>query len=257
MEIKSLKKDKEKQVFLLEGTNPVVVNTIRRIIVNQVPTLAIEEVNFIKNSSALYDEMIAHRLGLIPLKTDLESYTHPKDCKCKGEGCAHCQLNIKLSVEGPATVYASDLKTKDPKVKPIYPGTPIVKLLKDQELELEAVAVLGNGKQHAKFTPGFVYYRGYPTLVTDKDSDIKKCLSECSNVVQKGSKLEIKDLMKWNEADEEICEKNNVKIESSKENFIFCVESWGQLTPKEMILEAIDVFDRKLDEFEEELKKLK
>lgn len=257
MEIKSIKKDKEKQVFILKGINAVTINTIRRLVTNQVPTLAIEEVNFLKNSSALYDEMIAHRLGLIPLKTDLKSYTLPEDCKCKGEGCALCQLNINLSVKGPAIVYASELKTKDPKVKPIHPKMPIVKLLKDQELELEAVAVLGYGKQHIKFTPGFVYYRGYPILTATKSASVKKCLAECPNITQKGSKLEVKDILKWNEADEGICEKNGINIESSKDEFIFSVESWGQLTPKEMILTALDILDKKLDEFEKELKKLK
>ena len=134
MDTKLLFHNKEKIVFLIKETDYFFVNTIRRIIIEEVPTLAIEDITINKNSSALYDEMIAHRLGLIPLKTDLKSYTLTKECKCKGEGCARCSLNIILKAKGPCTVYSENLKTRDPKIKSIYAKIPIIKLLKDQEL---------------------------------------------------------------------------------------------------------------------------
>ncbi len=62
----------------------------------EVPTMAIEDVEFRKNNSILYDEIIAHRLGLVPLKTDLKSYNLPEKCKCKGEGCARFQLTVPI-----------------------------------------------------------------------------------------------------------------------------------------------------------------
>jgi len=107
--------------------------------------MAIEDVEVRKNSSSLYDEMIAHRLGLIPLTTDLKSYNLPSECKCEGKGCARCQLVLTLSAKGPGIVYSSSLKSKDPKVKPVFDNFPIVKLLKGQEIELEATATLGTG----------------------------------------------------------------------------------------------------------------
>ena len=98
MEIRVLSNDKEKGKlsFIIKDTTPAFVNTLRRIMVEEVPTMAIEDVEFRKNNSILYDEMIAHRLGLISLKTDLKSYNLPENCKCKGEGCARCQLKLTL-----------------------------------------------------------------------------------------------------------------------------------------------------------------
>ncbi len=159
MEIRILSSNKEegKVSFIIKDTTPAFANTLRRIIVDEVPTMAVEEVEFRKNNSISYDEMIAHRIGLIPLTTDLKSYNLPEKCKCDGEGCARCQLKLTLkATKGSGVVYASELKSKDPKVKPVYPKMPIVKLLKGQSLELEATAVLGKGKDHAKWQPSSV-----------------------------------------------------------------------------------------------------
>ena len=81
-------KDENKLSLIIKDTTPAFVNALRRIILDEVPTMAIEDVEFRKNNSILYDEMIAHRLGLLPLKTDLKSYTVPEHCKCEGKGCA-------------------------------------------------------------------------------------------------------------------------------------------------------------------------
>ncbi len=257
MNLKVLHNDEFKLVFILEGINAVIANTIRRYILNYVPTMAIETVIFQKNSSALYDEMLAHRLGLVPLTTDLKSYTLPADCKCEGKGCARCQVSLVLKVKGPAMVYAGDLVSKDPKIKAVYEKMLLVKLLKDQELKLEAVARLGTGLKHAKFIPGLVYSRGVPELKTG-EGNAKAVAEQLGEVVSlKGNKLEIKDYTKWNEAAEQICEQHHVEVLSSNENFLFFVESWGQLDPKEMLLKAVEIFDDTLDVFTKELKKAK
>mgnify|MGYP001567655418 CR=1 FL=1 len=146
MDLKLLKKAENKIIFLIKGTNPSFVNTLRRAMTTEVPTMAVKKVTFVKNNSALFDEIIAHRLGMLPLSTDLSMYTLPENCTCKAAGCARCQVSILLKAEGPLTVYASDLKSQDPKIKPVYARMPIVKLLKGQELEFEAVASLGLGK---------------------------------------------------------------------------------------------------------------
>ena len=96
MDIKILNKTNNEVVFILEDVNYVIANTLRRLVNSKVCTLAIEDVHINKNSSALYDEMLAHRLGLIPLKTDLKSYTQKDKCKCKGKGCLHCELKLSL-----------------------------------------------------------------------------------------------------------------------------------------------------------------
>ena len=111
MNIEVLEKEGNKTSFTLTGTSFPFVNTIRRIIVEEVPTMAIEEVEFRKNTSILYDEMIAHRLGLLPLSTDLKTYNLPNECKCKGKGFAACQLKLPLNAQGPVYVYASEIKS--------------------------------------------------------------------------------------------------------------------------------------------------
>ena len=167
MEVRILENDKEKGKlsFILKDSNPVYVNTLRRMMVDEVPTMAIEEVEFQKNNSILYDETIAHRLGLIPLKTDLKSYNLPDKCMCVGNGCFRCQLKMVLrATKGSGVVYASEIKSKDPAVKPVYPEMPIVKLLKGQTLELEATAVLGRGREHMKWSPCHVWYKYKPVI---------------------------------------------------------------------------------------------
>jgi DNA-directed RNA polymerase subunit D len=160
-------------------------------------------------------------------------------------------------------VFASSLKSQDPEIKPVYPETPIVKLLKDQELELTAIAVLGTGKEHAKWTPGLIYYRLRPIIEVDKKCDsCGECARVCPEKVfeLKNGKLAIVQdtLMDCTlcKACVESCPKNAITIEGDKHSFIFTVESWGQLDDKKIVKEAIAVLDSMIEEFGEEAKKL-
>ncbi len=257
MKLKVIDKDKLAMTFVLEGITEAIANTIRRYVINEVPTLAIEDVAIQRNSSAMYDEMLAHRLGLVPLKTDLKSYKTQEECSCKGKGCAQCTLELSLKAKGPGPVLSGQLESKDPKVTAVYDGLPITKLAKNQEVKVEATAILDRGKRHMKFSPALVYYRGYPTITIDKRSGIKKCIEGCNdNLTEKGDHLVIKDIKKWNDACEEICEKNGMKVETSKEDFIFTIESWGQLQPKEILMKALDIYEDKLDECAKAVKQL-
>src|SRR3989338_6024200 len=138
MDFKLLRKQDNKLVFMLKDSDPAYANALRRIILSELPVLAIKRVTFVKNTSALFDEILALRLGLVPLITDLETYELPEKCSCRGAGCAKCQVIFTLKAEGPITVYASDFKCQDPKIKAVYGKIPLVQLLKDQELEFEA-----------------------------------------------------------------------------------------------------------------------
>lgn len=257
MKIKPIQKDKLMLTFLVEGITEAKANTLRRLMLTEVPTLAIEDVAIQKNSSAMYDEMLAHRLGLVPLTTDLKSYKTKEECKCEGKGCAQCTLILSIKVKGPSVVYSSAIESQDPKVKAAQDNIPITKLGKNQELKVEATAVLGRGKTHMKFSPGLIFYRGYPIITIEKKGGVKKCIESCdNNLTEKGDHLIIKDITKWNEAYEETCEKNGMKIEASKEDFIFTIESWGQLQPKEILVKAIDIYEDKLSEFAKQVKAL-
>ena len=261
MEVRVLEnnKDEGKVSFIIKDTNAAFVNSFRRIIMEEVPTMAIEEIEFRKNNSILYDEIIGHRLGLLSLKTDLKSYNMPEKCKCEGKGCARCQLKLTLKVTGPATVYASDLKSKDPAVKPVYPKTPIVKLLKGQSLELEATAVLGKGKVHSKWSPGMAYYKYKPTIEIKNPKNPEEIVEAAhGNIFEiKNGKLEvIKDnLFKYDLAGvvEEVS-KGEVKI-TNDNDFIFYLESWGQLSCREILSQSVNTFNETFDELNEEIKK--
>lgn len=217
MDIEIIKQKGEKATLLLKNVTPAKANTLRRLIIDEVPVMAIDEVEIRKNSSVLYDEVLAHRMGLIPLKTDLKSYNLPEECKCKGEGCARCQLILTLKAKGPKTVMSSELKSKDPKVKPIY-DMPIVKLLKDQQIEIEATAVLGKGKAHIKYSPALAFYH-------------------YEGKEEKGKKFD--------------------DLKGKSDKIIFEIESWGQLTPKQIVTEAGNILKQKTDEFGVKLKELK
>ena len=256
MEIKFLSKDKNKFSFRITDTDHVFVNTLRRIIMEEVPTLAIDEVNFAENTSALYDEMIALRLGLIPLKTDLKSYIFPDEAK--NESDPRTFLNFKLTAKGPITVYASDLQSQDPKIEPAYKKMIIVKLLKDQKLELEATAKLGKGKEHMKFSPALAHFYNvstvnvkkrdagkfkdkYPSLIFDKDGKINPRLINTQNIIDTCKNIN-NDIIEVKEKDDE---------------FDFIIEPCGQLSIKDILEEAMDILEKKLNEFEKQVNKIK
>jgi DNA-directed RNA polymerase subunit D len=141
----------------LKNIDRAYANAIRRIAISQVPTMAIDDVVILENSSVMFDELVAHRLGLIPLKTDLSRYNLPEECDCKNPlGCQKCRVLLVLDAEASdkvRTVHSSDLVSEDPETKPISDDIPIVKLAPGQKIKLEAYARLGKGSEHAKWQP--------------------------------------------------------------------------------------------------------
>lgn len=250
-------KDKNKASFILKNANPSYANALRRCIMGRVPVMAIEEIEFKKNSSVLYDEVIAHRLGLVPLKTDLSSYRLPAADTALEDLPADQQLKLTLKTKGPGIVYASDLKSKDPKVGPVYPKTPIVKLLKDQELQLTATAILGKGEDHAKWSPGFVWYSYQPIVTVNNDSDKFEDFKDKfpPQVFGKDGKIDKNLIVDLNLVDacDGVCE-DIIKIEYSKDTFIFHIDSWGQLPYQEIVEQAVMAFNDSLNDLTDQLK---
>src|SRR6056297_3300546 len=91
--------------FLVRGLTPAFANGLRRAMIADVPTLSIDTVRFVENSSVMFDEMIALRLGLVPLTTPLDYEI--------GEA-----VTLALDVEGPGTAYSGDLVSADGQVEP-------------------------------------------------------------------------------------------------------------------------------------------
>ena len=243
--LKILKQDESEVSFVLEKAKPEFVNEIRRAVMFEVPVLAIEDVYFTQNSSALYDEMLAHRLGLVPLRTP-KGYEVPAECTCKGKLCAKCSVKIVLRAKGPVTVYAKDLKIKDPDVEVAYPEMLITKLLEGQEVELEAVAVKGFARDHAKWQGGHMFYLGYPEIEVVKDVNFDKL--EGLPVKKSGKGIEVTDVLAWQPSYDQVLEKAGAKVNYSQENFVVTLESYGSMRPVELLANAIEVVERKVKE---------
>ncbi len=224
-------------------TNEELLNAIRRS-VNEIPILAIDEVDIHKNDSALYDEILAHRLGLIPLQEGrkLEEFEDKPSTKN--------QLELSLKAKGPCTVYSGNFKGE---TKPIYDKMPIIILGEDQELQLVAFARLGKGKDHAKYSPGLVYYRHVSEITIKKPEGAKKILEKIKDSLI----TPLKDNLKVNEtykSDKDIdyiqtlIKDDSIEVKTGQEIVLF-IESWGQKKPKEIFNEAVKVLDKNLKEF--------
>jgi DNA-directed RNA polymerase subunit D len=244
MEASIIKQENGKVSFVLSGFKLSLVNALRRAIINSVETLAIEDVTVYKNTSTMYDEVLASRLGLIPLKT------FPELKKSKKE------FTFKLKEMGPKAVHASDLVPSDKDVIPVYGDMLIINLREGEAVELEAKAVFGNGSEHAKFSPGHVFYHFYPQISIKSGSvkNASKIAALCPVNILEGSgdslsvkkgKLQECILCK---ACEDFAGEDVIKISSDPDKVVFVVESWGQLEPKEIMSEAIDALSDEVSE---------
>jgi DNA-directed RNA polymerase subunit D len=258
--------------FLLNGTGHAYANALRRAMMAEVPAMAIEDVIVIENTSVLYDEVIAQRLGVIPIKTDLDAYVLPEECDCKSElGCSKCRASFTLEAEAkdePVMVSSSDLKPESD-ATPVSGNIPIVKLGPMQKLRLEVYARLGRGLEHAKWQPvsacAYKYLpkvtlnpenlanpdeviRVCPTDVYARDAESKIVVRDelactlCMDCVEKAVPIDSKKTFP-------------VKIEGEDTAFLFYVESTGALTPKRIVDEAAKVLEKKASALTDLVKK--
>ena len=142
--IQVLTSDEKKISIKLKGVTLQYANALRRICLNGVPIYAIDTVDIIENSSVLADEGITHRLGLIPLKTDL-SRSDESDSRIM------LTLDSGDDTETGRTVTSAELSSDDKVVRPSSDKIPIVHLAPGQRLKVEAYAKLGKGTEHAKW----------------------------------------------------------------------------------------------------------
>lgn len=257
MKIKAVSQDINKASLEINEITPAYINSLRRTFLSKVPTMAIDYVEFHQNNSGLYDEIIAHRLGLLVLKTDVESYNVAEEGAEEGPAT---HLKLKLKVKGPKTVYAEDLKSSDPKVKPVHAKTPITILLEGQELELVATAKLGYGENHAKHQTGAISYYYKPTIKVNNDSDkLKETIKKIPPQIVEDGKIVKENINTANliEACEDISDAIQITYDDPHKNFVMNIESWGHLTPKEIIQEGVKEFNKDLQEFKTKLQDLK
>jgi len=224
--------------------------------------MAIDDVIIIENTSVLYDEVIAHRLGLIPLKTDLDTFVLPEECDCKSElGCSKCRASFTLeaeSVDEPVMVYSSNLKS-DSDVVPVSGNIPIVKLGPAQKLKLELYAKLGRGLEHAKWQPTSACAYKYLPKVTINPDNLEnpgQVIQICPTDVyapDPDSRITVRDelactlCMDCVERAVPIDGKKAfpVRVEGDETSFIFNVESTGCMPPRRIVTEASKILGKK------------
>ncbi len=268
VEIQIIEKTDEFMRFIVSGVNTPFANALRRIMLTEVPTMAIDEIVILENSSILNDEILAHRMGLIPIKTDLDSYVLPEECKCESElGCNLCRANLTLEAEATdktMTVYSGELKPENPDIAPVSDKIPIVKLAPEQRVNLEAYARLGKGTKHAKWQPvSMCTYVYMPKVKIDPKScnTCGKCVKVCPEEIFVETAEGIKT---QNEIECTLCmdcvdacpqDPKAVEISWDDKTYIFKIESTGALPVERIVTEAVKILDKKVSDFSDQLKK--
>jgi DNA-directed RNA polymerase subunit D len=259
-DLELLSEEKGEIRFLLKDSNYGLANGLRRTLLTKVPKLAIDDVVLYENSSALFDEILAHRLGMLPIEADISLYVFRSECICEGEGCPNCTAIFTLTKEGPCTVYSKDLQGQSSEAKIADPGIPIVELLGGQRLILECSAILGVGKMHAKWQAvNGLAYKNYPTIEVGECNLCGACIEACPKKILdiKDQKLEVLDILRCSlcSACEEACEKYAIKVGYDPRTFIFKYETDGSIGAKEILRKALEIIEKEATAFANNLPK--
>jgi DNA-directed RNA polymerase subunit D len=234
--------DREARI-LVRGADPALANGIRRAMVADIPTFSIDTVRFIENSSVMFDEQIALRLGLVPLTTDLTEFE-------RGD-----EVTLALDVTGPATAYSGDLESADEYVTPADENVPIIELKEGQRLELEAEAVLDVGREHAKHQGGVaVGYRHLQRINVEGDAGE---FDDAEPEILRGViETDEGELLPTKEFDHDLTNRypgKEVSVEDVPGAFVFHVETDGSMSAEELLLQAVDSLGERASELKEKV----
>lgn len=265
----------ESCTFIIEGTHPYFVNSLRRTLMMDIPKMAIDDVEFhlgpirdisgkeYESISPLFDEIVAQRLGMVPIPTDLDLFTFRDKCKCGGEGCPSCTIMYALNKKGPCTVYSGDLEPLSGNQYAIKDQLiPIMKLTEGQAPLIYATAILGRGRDHTKWElcsgVGFKYY----PILEINNRKIKKpqdLVAICPvNILQvEDNKLKVTDperCMLCNSCTD--LEPEGMKVSADSTKFIFTFETDGSLTAVKALNVALDQLEKKFAEFRDKVSEM-
>ncbi len=259
----------------LEGVTAAQANAIRRTLISDVPKLAIDDVEFhlgpirdeatgkdYDSSTSMFDEGVALRLGLLPIPTDLSQYRRKADCTCGGAGCAQCQVMFSIDRKGPCTVYAKDVvPLGDASLAILEPEVPIVRLGARQALLAYATAVVGTGREHAKWQVAHavgVAPRPHVHIQRKEgctDACLKRTATSCPvNILAFGDgKLSVTDEAKCIDclACVRTCEHGSIRIEPDEQRFFLRFETDGSLSAREALRYALKDLKRRFEELRE------
>lgn len=175
--------EERKGKFILKNSSPAMANALRRTMLTDIPKMAIDKVEFhlgpimandkeYESVTPLFDEIIAHRLGMVPVPTDFQLFSAQEDCVCNGEGCPSCTIMYSLNKIGPCTILSGDLMplgNPDLKVKDEF--IPIVELTDGQAVLIYATAIMNTAKKHVKWQAAFSVGYRYNSLAKGEHSE--------------------------------------------------------------------------------------
>lgn len=266
MKVKVLEKKDDYLRLLLSETDPSYVNALRRVLIADVPKMAIEDVEFhlgpirsedgkeYESVSPLFDEIIAHRLGLVPIPTDVGLYNLREDCpSCHGEGCPSCTIIYSINKRGPGLVTSADLEPiGDPKLRPKDQAIPIVQLIDEQAILIYATAQLGTGKDHAKWqaTHG-VGHQYVPLLKAGSksldalDPEVPFCTSHMITTSLEEEAVELPSDCKVCEKFKDAYKVDSIKVSNDPTRFVLQFETDGSMSAKDALLKALDLLGQR------------
>ncbi|MFB6254911.1 MAG: DNA-directed RNA polymerase subunit D [Halobacteriaceae archaeon] len=242
-EVEVIDHDDRELDFLVRGISPAFANGLRRAIIADVPTMSIDNLRVIENSSVMFDEQIALRLGLIPLTTDVDEFDMDET------------VTLSLDVEGPGTAYSGDLVSSDPLVEPADKNIPIIELHEGQRIELEADAQLGYGRDHSKNQGGIAV--GYRHLQRVESVDDREEWSEEDETeIVRGVIEDDGELIQSEEFDHDLSNRypdSNIEVEDVNNAFVFHVESDGSMPVSELVTRSVETLHDRAIELEEKV----
>jgi len=276
MEIDIVELTETKAKFKITNSSPEVVNSLRRVLISDIPKMAIDVVEFhlgpIKDAegrefesvSPLFDEIVAHRLGLVPIPTDFSMKERDK-CECGGEGCPSCMIGYSLFKTGPCDVYSGDLlplTEGDNTIRVVDDMIPLVRLGEGQAILVYAYAELGTGKKHAKWqVANGVGYKYFPSVKIDagKCDNGGTCIGICPKhcFAKNGDKVKVVDeescILCMACADPKVCKTGAIKVVGDQTKFIFEFETDGSISAKETLLKGLEILQQKFEDFKDQV----
>jgi DNA-directed RNA polymerase II subunit RPB3 len=259
--------------FLLKDCHVSIANALRRVIISEVPTMAIDLVYINENSSVLHDEFLSHRLGLLPFKSDsIDNFEFFRECSCK-PSCHKCsvEFNIRETAKEDAVDITTDhinANKPDGQVQAVrYMNEEgneedpilIVKLAKNQKIDVQCIVRKGTGKEHSKWSPvATIAVQQVPkiniernqlsTLTEDQKMQIvESCPSKVYTYDPEKEMIDIENLTDCMQCQEcVVCVKSfgkeeSIKVDLEIDQFIFTVESTGALAPEDIVAKAMEI----------------
>ena len=270
MQIEIVEMEDTRAKFILKNSSPAMANALRRTMLQDIPKMAIDKVEFhlgpimqddkeYESVTSLFDEIIAHRLGLIPVPTT-DQFTFQKDCSCGGVGCPGCTIMYSLNKVGPGTVLSGDLMPLgDSTLKVKDEAIPIVELTDTQAVLIYATAVMGTAKQHVKWQAAFgVGYSYMPKLTIKANkagvAEVQEAAASYPGLFKvEGGKLVVDDVYRactyGKAVEQDPALQDAVTVEWDDTAFVFKYETDGSLTARQVLDKAVEILEQKAEEF--------